>query len=201
MSKQRESKLDQHAPALLDMDVQKKTLEEMLAWLREEGVTCSASTLSRWLESQRSRQLQEKLLAQIATGAEQCASVEKQFSKNAPPELETLIKLHRVLILQLTTQAQADPELLKLADQLTRTALEYTSGKTKAAHKERELVLAEEKFQLEFCEQLLDQALREQAERIANSNLSQSAKIAAMRKVAFADVEKLQASGKLKLPK
>ena len=38
--KARESKLDTHAATLADMEAQKKTLDEMLAWLREEGVTC-----------------------------------------------------------------------------------------------------------------------------------------------------------------
>lgn len=114
MSKQRESKLDRHAPTLLDMDAARKTLEEMRAWLKEEGCVVSLSSLSRFLESSRSRLLQEKLLAQITSGAQQCAAVEKQFGKNPAPELETLIKLQRVLILNLSTQANADPELMKL---------------------------------------------------------------------------------------
>lgn len=148
MPKQPKSKLDQHAATLLDMDAQKKTLAEMLAWLREEGVTCSASTLSRFLESQRQEQLEKQLLARISSGARQVEEMEKEFRKNPAPELETIIKLHRVLSLQLATQSQANPELIKLADQLTRTALEYTSGKTKAAQKEIELKQSERKLQI-----------------------------------------------------
>lgn len=203
MPKKIESKLERYLETLLEMEsaVPPKTLAEMQSWLKDEGVTVHQSTISRFLDAQRQSRLQEKLLAQIASGAEQCAAVEKQFGSNPAPELETIIKLHRVLILQLTTQSQADPELVKLADQLTRTALEFTSGRTKAAHKERELKLAEEKFQLDFCERILDQALREAAERIANSNLSNSDKIAAMRKVAFKSVDELQASGKVVIPK
>ncbi|MDR3427845.1 hypothetical protein [Silvimonas sp.] len=193
--------MDQHAATLADMEAEKKTLAEMLTWLRDEGVTCSASTLSRFLESQRQAHLQDKLLAQIASGARQCQAVEKQFGQNPAPDLETLIKLHRVLTLQLSTQGNADPELLKLADQLLRTAMEFVSGQTKAAHKERELKLAEEKFQLDFCEKILDQAMRDSAERIANSNLSNADKIAAMRKEAFKSVDELQASGKVVIPK
>lgn len=79
--------------------------------------------------------------------------------------------------------------------------LAEVTAKTKAAHKERELKLAEEKFQLEFCEKILDQATREQAERIANSNLSQADKIAEMRRVAFKEVDELQKSGKVQIPK
>ena len=198
--KQRESKLDIHAATLADMEVQKKTLDEMLAWLREEGVTCSPSTLSRFLESQRQSRLQDKLLAQIASGARQCKEVEKQFGKNPAPELDTLIKLHRVLILQLSTQGNADPEFLKLADQLMRTALEFVSGQTKAAHKERELRLAEDKFQIEVCEHFLAWFKDAKAREIAESTSSNAEKIAALRQAYFKDVDELQASGKVVLP-
>lgn len=199
--KARKSKLDQYAETLLAMDDDKKSLVEIQGWLKAEGVTVASSSLSRYLESLRQSRLESELLGQIASGARQCQEVEKQFGKNPAPELETLIKLHRVLILQMSTQGKTDPEYLKLSDQLLRTAMEYVSGMTKAGHKERELKLAEEKFELEFSEKILDKALREHAERIANSSLSQADKIAAMRQAAFKDVEALQQSGKLKLPK
>jgi hypothetical protein len=44
-------------------------------------------------------------------------------------------------------------------------------------------------------------SLLKKAEELNATNLSQSDKIAAMRKAAFADVDALQASGKLKIPK
>ena len=190
MSKQRESKLDQHAATLAEMELAKKTLAEMVAWLKEEGITCSLSTLSRFLESQRSRRLQSSLLAQIASGAQQCKEVEKEFGKNPAPELETLIKLHRVLILNLTTQGNADPELLKLADQLTRTALEFVSGRTKAAFKERELTLAEDKFQFDAAKLAL-KAVAE-LKTISTSKLSDVEKIDAARRALFGELPETQ---------
>ena len=66
---------------------------------------------------------------------------------------------------------------------------------------EKRLILEREKFELEFCEKILDQATRESAERIAGSNLSNADKIAAMRKEAFKSVDELQASGKVVIPK
>lgn len=201
MSKQRESKLDQYAATLLEMDDATKTIADIQAWLKEEGCLVSTGRISTYLEFLRQERLQSRLLSQIASGADQCREVEKQFGKNPAPELETLIKLHRVLILQLSTKGNADPEFLKLADQLMRTAMEFVSGQTKAAHKERELKLAEDKFQIEFCEMILDKAMRDAAERIASSGLTQAKKIAEMRKAAFKDVDALQASGKLKIPK
>lgn len=148
MAKPKKSKLDQYAATLADMEAQCKTLAEMVAWLKEEGVTVAPSTLSAFLSSQRQARLQTGLLAQIASGSRQIKEVEAQFAKNPAPELESLIKLHRVLIFKLSTEGNADPELLKLADQLTRTAMEYVSGKTKSAQKERELEQAERKLQM-----------------------------------------------------
>ena len=202
MPKKIASQLDRYAEALQEMElaVPPKTLAEMQAWLVQEGINVTQSTISRFLESARSSRLQAKLLAQISSGAKQCAAVEKQFGKNPAPELETLIKLHRVLILNLTTQGNVDPELLKLADQLTRTALEYTSGKTKAAQKERELVLAEEKAQKDTCEFFLKWFSDKRAQEIATSSMSNADKIATLRKEYFKDVDALQQSGKVVLP-
>lgn len=135
------SKLDQFAEVLMDMDREKKTLAEMQAFLDGEGAHVANSTLSRFLEARRQADLQSRLLAQISAGAQQCKAVEKQFGSNPAPELETLVKLHRVLILQLSTTGVADPELLKLADQLLRTAMEFVNAQTKANQKERELAL------------------------------------------------------------
>lgn len=128
------------------MDEEKKTLAEMLEWLKAEGCSSSASRLSKFLSDLRQQRLQDRLLNQIANGARQCKAVEQQFGDNPAPELDTLIKLHRVLILQLSTQGNADPEFLKLADQMMRTAMEFVSAQTKAQFKERELSLGEAKF-------------------------------------------------------
>ena len=146
MSKQRESKLDQHAATLLEMDDQHKTLAEIQAWLKEEGLVVSPATISRFLESARSRRSTEALLGQIASGAQQCQQIDKAFQKNPAPQLEMAIKVFKVLIMQLATKGTAAPDFLRLADQLMRTAIEFISGQTKAAFKERELTLAETKF-------------------------------------------------------
>ena len=199
--KLRASKLDQYAATLADMDAEKKTLSEICEWLAGEGCKASPSSVSVYLERLRSERRQAALLAKITSGARQAEEVEKQFAKNPAPALETIIKLHRVLALQLATQSEDNPELMDAANTLTKTVMDYVSGQTKANHKERELKLAEDKFQIEFCELVLDKAVRDAAERIANSALTQADKIAAMRKAAFKDVEALQASGKLQIPK
>ena len=161
MSKEKPSKLDPFAETLQALEVEGKTLADMVAWLKQEGITAAPSTISDYLASLRDARSRSQLLQRITTGSRQCKEVEAELAKNPAPELETLVKLHRVLILHLSTQGNADPEMLKLADQMTNTVLNCISARTKAAHKEREVALAEQKHAetkkdeqqkaLEFC--------------------------------------------------
>jgi hypothetical protein len=149
MSKAKPSKLDQFTEQLDEWflyTAPAKTLAFAQEELRKDGCRVSLSQLSRWWEARQETLREEKLLGQITNGAGACKAVEKQFGEAPPPELDTLIKLHRVLVMQMSTQAATNPEMIKLADQGLRTVMEYVSGKTKAAQKERELTLAEGKF-------------------------------------------------------
>ena len=65
----------------------------------------------------------------------------------------------------------------------------------------RKLQLEIEKVYLVAAEKMLDQRLREKADELNASNLSQADRIAAMRQAAFADVDALRTSGELVLPK
>lgn len=184
MAKKKKSKLDQFAQPLADMDAQAKTLDEMLAWLGEEGVICSHSTLSDFLSAQRQSRLQASLLAQIASGARQCKDVDAAFAKHPAPGLETLIGLFKVLIMQLTTVGASDPEMLKLADQLSRTALEFINGQTKARFKERELTLAEAKFHFDAAKKCLEK-LPELKEVSNRPRLTDEEKAKAIQQILF----------------
>jgi phosphoribosylanthranilate isomerase len=146
--KERSSKLDKFETDLLGFDDARHTLERMQGWLRGRGVEVSLGRLSVYLEAARQRKLQARLLTRITSGARQCAQVEKKFGQNPAPEIETLIKLHRVLILQLSTQATADPSMIRQADQMMRTVMEYVSGRTKADLERQKLSLAERRVKL-----------------------------------------------------
>lgn len=139
------SKLDPYAETLVNMELEGKTLKVMIKWLQEEGLTVSYSTLSEYLSGLRDQRREERLLAQITTGSRQRKQVEQAFAENPAPELETLIKLVRVMIMQLSTGGVDHPEMLKLADQMTNTVVTFLSAQTKAAFKQREVTLAEEK--------------------------------------------------------
>jgi hypothetical protein len=150
--KSRPSKLDQFAATLADLDAQKKTLSEICEWLQAEGCKVSPSSVSVYLERLRSERREAAILSQITSGARQSAEVEKQFSKNPAPQLDTIIKLHRVMIMQLATQSVDNPELIQITNNLTKTVMDFVSGQTKAeiekakiGQGERKLVLLEKK--------------------------------------------------------
>lgn len=148
MAKKIASKLDRYAEQLAAMEAETppKTLREMQAWLAEEGVRAEQSTIGRFLESLRSARSQESILRLVVTGRQHCEEIDSALKKNPAPQLETLINLFKVLVMQLTSKGAVQPKLLPLADQLSRTAIEFISGQTKAAFKERELAMAEQKF-------------------------------------------------------
>lgn len=156
-----DSILKPHAATILDLKLGGKTNKAIHKWVKAEGICIGYSALSDFIARLLEEREQNQLLDRITSGASQVREVEERFKNNAAPGLETLIKIYRVLILQLTTSGQADAELLKLADQLMNTFAQVLSAQTKAAFKEREVTLAEQKAAeakksdrqkaLEFC--------------------------------------------------
>jgi len=90
---------------------------------KRKSAGCERGAPTRSARSQ--KRLQEQLLAQIAYAASHCAEIERAFGENPPPELETLIKVYRVLILKLSAEAQANPDQLKLAISLMKPVLDW----------------------------------------------------------------------------
>ena len=147
MSKQVKSKLDQFTDRLdVWFGVEKKTIAQVQEQLRLDGCSVSSGRLSEWWTAREKVLTQRRVLGDITSGAEHCREIDQAFAKNPAPQLETVIKVFKVVIMQLATKGTAEPEFLKLADQLSRTAIEFISGQTKAAFKERELKIEEAKF-------------------------------------------------------
>src|ERR1700757_344923 len=133
MKKHYPSKLDPFAHQLDHwFGVENLTLAQAIDRLHELGCDVSRNNLSHWCRVRRQRQWQEQLLHKISPGAQPGEQVEKELAEAAAPDLETLLKPHRVLLLQLSTQASADPQLIKLVNQSMRTMLEH------AQHQSRE---------------------------------------------------------------
>src|ERR1700756_428523 len=121
MKKHYPSKLDPFAEQLDHwFGVENMPLAQARDRLRELGCGVSRNNLSHWCRVRRQRQWQEQLLHDISSGAQQCGQAEKEFAQAAAPDVETLLKPHRVLLLQLSTQASADPPLIQLVNQSMR---------------------------------------------------------------------------------
>jgi len=84
------------------------------------------------------QQFRRQLLDQIAQAARHCQEIEREFGKSPPPELETLIKLHRVIILQLSTQT--DSRAARLVTALMKPVMDW--ARLQEHRKERELAEA-----------------------------------------------------------
>jgi hypothetical protein len=147
--KAQRSKLDPYLGQLQEMERQNKGVSEMVAWLKTQGFDAKRSTVSDFLAKQRDRQREESWLRLIYSGAQQCKEVEATFAENPAPAVETLIKMHRVLIMKLMTKekkkGEPDMERIKLSNQLTKTVLGCMAARTRTELKERELDLAEAK--------------------------------------------------------
>ena len=149
MPKEKKSKLDPHSAELEAWFDDKVTLQEACGRLLERyKLSVSPSLLSDWWEKRQQQRLQDRVLDRISSGAAAVKQVEKQFAKDAPPEVETLIKLHRVLIMQLSLQATANPELLKTASDCMKPVMAYLKVQEQRADRgleERRLAILEQK--------------------------------------------------------
>jgi hypothetical protein len=124
------------------------------------------------------------LLQQIATGAQQCKEVEEQFGENPAPELETLIKLHRVLIMKLSTQASADPgSMMETLFFAMKPVMDFAKLQDKA--KDREFAIS--KFQFDATKAALAKLPELNAIK-RNTSLREDEKLAQARLKLFGEV-------------
>ena len=125
MRQERPSKLDPFAADLEQwFGGQRITLAAARARLSERGIHISSHALGAWWQRHKTHQLQNDILAQIERGAKLCAEIERAFGEHPAPELETLLKMHRTLLLTLTTRAKDHLELVPLVVQLMRAVIE-----------------------------------------------------------------------------
>jgi len=157
------------------------SLRDTVKWCADDGITTSIAALSEWFSwwklaqraQERARRVDSFLLE------------EKQLH----PELTEA---------ELFDRGQRLFSMIAMAEEDAKnwTALQTVSLKRGL------LALDREKFQTIAAEKMLDTRLRQAADEInARADLSRAEKIAAMRKAAFSDVDALEASGEIELPK
>ena len=192
-----ESLLQRHCKTIVEMKDSGKKHLDIVRWLRANGVKCLSNDVIQFFKE---RSLQQKLLNGIRRDAVFSKLVKRAFRENPAPDLQTLMELQRTQIFQIYTQNVVSPESMKLADQMTRTAVKFAHGDAQIKLMERRLTLAESKPKDELAEKLLDAGHLAAAEKVAMADMSQADKIAALRKVAFQDVEDLEKSGEVIIP-
>ena len=192
-----ESLLQRHCETIGKMKDSGKKHLDIVRWLRANGVKCLSNDVIQFFKE---RSLQQKLLNGIRRDAVFSKLVKRAFRENPAPDLQTLMELQRTQIFQIYTQNVVSPESMKLADQMTRTAVKFAHGDAQIKLMERRLTLAESKPKDELAEKLLDAGNLAAAEKVAMADMSQADKIAALRKVAFQDVEDFEKSGELVIP-
>jgi len=115
------------------------------------------------------RALQERLLDQIAEGAKSCQEIESRLRLHKAPELETIIQLHRVLVLRLSAEAQADPELFKLISTLMKPVMDW--ARLQETRKDRELAEQRYRDQVAAQKAAVEQEQRGPAEALRPATL------------------------------
>jgi hypothetical protein len=152
------------------------TLDETVEWLRGRGVRVSRTALANWLEGRRTREVQERVLRSIATGAELMRNCEREYGRNPAPTVEQLIRLFRTLVMQLAGAGACDPDFLRVAAPMMGQVLEAE----RLAVKRAELSLEERRVAvLEKRAAQADQA----AAVTADAGLSAEEKMRRMREI------------------
>jgi hypothetical protein len=104
--------------------------------------------ISQHLKKLRTQRQKRELFADIVNGSHLGREAEEAFKQNPAPALETVVKIFKLLIMQLATNGNADPDMLKLANQLMKTAVIYFAEQTKAKLENRKLGLQERRVTL-----------------------------------------------------
>ena len=143
MSQEKDSKLERYSEQLEEwFELDGIALREAQKRLAELGCKVGLSSLSRWWNDRKATRSEAQFLAMVKRGARQCRLLEKALADGGAPELELLIKLHRSLILNLSTQGEKAPNLLRLAAELMKPVLGWASLQEKRRIRE----LAEQKY-------------------------------------------------------
>lgn len=100
--------------------------------LQEWGLKVGPKALHRWFHKDDGL----KVLSFIASGASMNQKIEEAYQQNPEPAVETLVKLCKTLVMQLSVQGATDPEKLKAANFLFGNVLDFLKIQEKAKDRE-----------------------------------------------------------------
>jgi hypothetical protein len=139
------SKLDLFTEPLLQMEAEMKTIDQMLAWLKERGVTTARGNVSHFLKRRREEAGQKELREQMKAKADKRNDIEEWLARNPRPDPGAVMEIFNMQVMELATEGAGDPKLLKLADKLARTAMGFVNDQSREAYRTRKLALEEAK--------------------------------------------------------
>ena len=124
--KPKPSRLDPFADEIQEwIEEENVTFAEAVRRLKTRGCSISVGNLSKWWHKRRNQALEEQLLDQIESAGDQCRKLDRAFRKSPAPVIDTLLKVHRVLLLKLNNQANVDPKLIDLASSAFKPLFEW----------------------------------------------------------------------------
>ena len=181
------------------------SLAETLAWLRADGLQTSEGALSTWLSSYRLSQrlgrnesTVETLLRQLQTTrpdwtADQLHSAGQAFFS------ALAIDEQDADVWTATQRLNLDRESAKTRFEFEREKIELR--KQAEARSPEKLQFEREKWITESCRKILAAATDQRAKDIAELSVSNEEKIKLLRQTYFADVDELEKSGEVQIPK
>lgn len=158
--------------------------------LAADGIKISISTLGDFVSWWRL----ERRFARAESKAEQIAQMAARLNPEMSPERVRAIAAS-VFTLEAVESGDAETYV-----NLEHLRLKRESAEFKGKIDTEKLALAREKFEVQFCEKFLHWYGVRKARSIAESNLSNSEKIAALRAEFFKDVDELERDGSVQLP-
>lgn len=168
------------------LQAQGVTYDDAVQFVRSEfGVETSRSALARWWE----KRALEEAEAQMVSA---CSVADKLGNETAAqlPHLTNTLKAQLVRAALTVQLSGGDPDRVE-------KFMRIVGGIEKAARETAKLDLDRDKFETEFCDRLLDMLNDKRAQEIAANQQPRAEQIAALRKIAFADVDATQ----VELPK
>ena len=139
------SRLDPFTEPLVQMEAEKKTLDQMLAWLKERAVTTARGNLSHFLKRRREEGERKELREQLTAKANKLNDLEEWLAENPKPDPGMMAEIFKLQVMELALDDAMDPKVLKLADRLARTALGQVNDQSREAYRTRKLALEEAK--------------------------------------------------------
>ena len=104
--------------------------------LKTLGCDVPLNVLTEWRRTREQRALQKQFFSMLKEAGQQCRAIEEEFGRLPAPELETLIKVHRSMVLKLSMQANLTPEALVMVSTLMKPVLEW--GRLEEKRRDRE---------------------------------------------------------------